>query len=105
MGPKANFSVFVDKFWSICPAGQREDTQDRGAEYRSVVGIPGGLGGELASQLQTPAAGTLVDGNGNDPDTLNTRNVYVYDTAAFPVHVAEKYHQFHDDMVAHYGSA
>ncbi len=31
----------------------------------------------------------LVDGNGNDPDTLGTRQVYVMDSNKFPFYQAE----------------
>jgi len=33
-------------------------------------------------------------GTGGDPDVMNT--VWIYDTAVFPFHRAEEYHQFHD---------
>jgi len=39
---------------------------------------------------------TLKPGAGNDPDTLGKRTIWVYDTAAFPFHQAEVYHQMHD---------
>merc|ERR1712226_837785 len=42
----------------------------------------------------------LVAGVGNEGDTQNTRSVLVYDTAKFPAHIAEKYHQFHNDFLA-----
>lgn len=104
--PKDKFNVFADKFWSLCPQGERQDPQDVGPEYRSVVGLPGGMSSELVSQLQDNLyAAELLKGKGDDDDTLSTTSVYVYDTAAYPATVAEKYHQFHDDMIETYTSA
>ena len=39
---------------------------------------------------------SLVAGKGNDGDTLFKKQVWVYDTAAFPAYQAEVYHQYHD---------
>merc|ERR1711959_59291 len=78
--------------------GDRPDKGDRGAEYRSLVGLPGGVNSPLFEQL-TMAAENLVSlsaGEGNDGDTLHRANVWVYDTVDFPFHQAEPYHQFHD---------
>merc|ERR1712008_372802 len=41
---------------------------------------------------------TLALGEGNDPDTLGKKLVYVMDTAKFPFYQGEVYHQFHDDF-------
>jgi hypothetical protein len=43
---------------------------------------------------------TLVDGKGNDPDTLGKRLVYVYDSDKFPFYQAEFYHQYHNDFLS-----
>jgi len=76
-----------------------------GGEYRSVIGLPGGMTSPLLSQVRAKAGKTkLVAGRGDDGDTLGTGTVLVYDTAQFPAHVAEKYHQFHDDMLDKYGN-
>jgi hypothetical protein len=74
---------------------------DRGAEYRSLIGIPGGTHNPAYPAMQTVAetAGfRLLPGQGNDPDTFGKRCVYVYDTAQFPFYPAEVYHQFHNDF-------
>eukprot|EP00930_Biecheleria_cincta_P059062 TRINITY_DN44831_c0_g1_i1.p1 TRINITY_DN44831_c0_g1~~TRINITY_DN44831_c0_g1_i1.p1 ORF type:complete len:241 (-),score=54.65 TRINITY_DN44831_c0_g1_i1:120-842(-) len=103
--PEAKLSDFAKKFWELCPKGVRQDTQDTGGEYRSVIGIPGGLSSPLASALRAGATAELAKGRGNEDDTLGSGKVFVYDSTRFPAHVAEKYHQFHDDMMESYGSA
>lgn len=79
----------------------RVDPQDRGGEYRSVVGIPGGIKNSVYPEMEAVAkkAGfSLAPGKGNDPDTLGQQVVYVYDTNKFPFYQAEVYHQYHDDF-------
>lgn len=102
--PEANFSLAAERFWQICPGGNRRDPQDRGGEYRSVVGLPGGMSSPLLPQLGAGQKVILAQGAGNEGDTLNTGKVFIYDSDTFPAHVAEKYHQFHDDMMDKYSS-
>jgi hypothetical protein len=74
---------------------------DRGAEYRSLMGLPGGTNHPAYSQIQsiaTAAGFSLRPGAGNDPDTLGKQIVWVHDTAQFPFYPAEVYHQYHDDF-------
>jgi hypothetical protein len=74
---------------------------DKGPEYRSLIGLPGGTTHDLYPVIEAEASKAGFDlqtGKGNDPDTLGRHAVYVYDTAAFPFHQAELYHQFHDDF-------
>jgi len=92
-------------FTSVCINGIRQDTQDRGAEYRSLVGFPGGIGSVMGNTFKTVGEShgvTVAAGSGSDPDTSGT--VYVMDSHEFPFHQAEVYHQFHDDMTARYSS-
>jgi len=104
--PESKFPEFANKFWSLCPQGVRQDVQDYGGEYRSVIGLPDGFKSSLMTALEAHANGAkLVPGKGNEGDTLNAHEVIVYDTREFPAHVAEKYHQFHNDMVESYGGA
>jgi peptide methionine sulfoxide reductase MsrA len=89
------FKLFNDK-------GERADPMDKGGEYRSLLGLPGGS--KHSAYPQVEAAGkargmTLVDGKGNDPDTLGKRLVYVYDSNKFPFYQAEFYHQYHNDFL------
>lgn len=105
--PVASFSAVVDTFWANCWAGNRQDPQDVGGGYRSVIGLPGGMNSPLLPQLQAhagAAAAELTNGYGGEGDTLNTGKVYVYDSAKFPAFTAEKFQQFHDDMSVAYGS-
>jgi hypothetical protein len=65
----------------------RVDPMDRGGEYRSIMGLPGGTGHPSYPQIEEIAAKAgfrLAEGKGNDPDTLGKQLVYVYDTAKFP---------------------
>ncbi|CAM9436938.1 unnamed protein product [Choristocarpus tenellus] len=71
-------------------------------EYRSLLGVPGGLSGPLSEPIKAEAARmglALESGAGNDPDTLLKNKVFVMDTKTFPFYKGELYHQFHNDMV------
>jgi len=103
--PEASFAAFAAEFWQLCPGGRRQDPQDRGGEYRSVVGIPGGVSSPLLAVLAAAASAKLEPGFGDEGDTIENGAVFVYDQLSFPAHVAEKYHQFHDDMMEAYGAA
>ena len=53
-------------------------SQDRGGEYRSLLGVPGGLSGPMADPIKEEAAKrglTLREGSGGDPDTLMRNTV------------------------------
>lgn len=95
--------IFFD---ATCVGGVRRDTQDWGSEYRSLIGLPGGLASPAARPFQAAAARrgiSLKEGRGADPDLRGV--VYVMDTAKFPFYQAETFHQFHDDMAEEYGGA
>lgn len=71
---------------------------DRGSEYRSLVGIPGGVQSPLYPALQAAADAKglrLMEGKGNDADTLGKKMVWVMDSDTFPFKPAEVYHQYH----------
>lgn len=80
--------------------GYRPDQlQDRGGEYRNLVGVPGGAESACARQLvrASEAAGDKLNfaaGKGDDMDARAL--VWIMDTAAFPFFEAEPHHQFHD---------
>lgn len=79
----------------------RVDPGDKGPEYRSLIGLPGGTTHPLYPRLEGIANASgfkLLPGKGSDPDTLRQQVIYVYDTAAYPFHQAEVYHQFHNDF-------
>jgi hypothetical protein len=76
----------------------RVDPNDRGAEYRSLLGLPGGTNHPAYPaivEVAKEAGFKLEAGKGSDPDTLGKQLVYVYDTKDFPFYQAEVYHQFH----------
>jgi hypothetical protein len=71
----------------------RLDPQDWGLAYRCLVGIPGGVNGDLYPILQRLNVGlNLVEGRGQG-DTLDENTIYVYDTATYPFYRGEQYHQ------------
>ena len=99
--PKSKFPEFVVEYCKLFnEQGYRPDQfQDRGPEYRNLVGIPGGVNGPYAKMLVEASAKTgdkldFARGKGDDPDRRAL--VFVMDTAEFPFYVAEQYHQFHD---------
>lgn len=104
--PEANLNAVAENFFeSICVRGVRQDRQDAGAEYRSLVGFPGGIDSVMGRAFKDIGEGygvNVVAGVGGDADTLGT--VYVMDSIEFPFYQAEVYHQFHDDMTAAYGA-
>lgn len=93
---KVYFDLFDPK------TGERVDPQDKGPEYRSLIGLPGGTKHPMYEAVE--AAGTaqgfrLEIGKGNEPDTLDKKKlVNIYDTNKFPFHQAEVYMQFKDDF-------
>mmetsp|Transcript_31607 Transcript_31607/g.73720 ORF Transcript_31607/g.73720 Transcript_31607/m.73720 type:complete len:312 (-) Transcript_31607:141-1076(-) len=82
----------------------RADPQDRGGEYRSAIGLPGGMESPLFKQIEEANQGRLelIAGKGDDPDTVATKKIWVYDSNKFPFYQGEVYHQFHDDMIERY---
>lgn len=82
---------------------QRLDPQDTGAEYRNVIGLPGGIdNAELWPVIE--AANThgmrLRRGTGGTKDdTEDEYVVYVYDSTQYPFFRGEASHQFHPNNV------
>lgn len=77
------------------------DPQDRGGEYRYLVGLPGGKTNDAYPAVEAAASQNgfkLVEGKGNEGDTLGKGIIYVYDSNKFPFYQAEVYHQFHNDF-------
>ena len=66
--------------------------QDSGGDYRSLLGLPGGVNSSLyatvaeALSARPGAAMTLVPGQGSEGDTLQARTVLVMDSDRFPFH-------------------
>jgi len=91
---KEYFILFTEK-------GERVDPLDKGGEYRSLLGLPGGINNKYYKEVEAAATAKRMKlelGKGNDPDTLGLKKVFVHDTAKFPFFQAEVYHQFHDDF-------
>ncbi|CAE7236552.1 unnamed protein product [Symbiodinium sp. CCMP2592] len=104
--PEGKVGAFAKAYFDAAakyPFG-RADPQDRGTEYRSAIGIPGGMDGPLFKEVEAANNGRLqlVRGQGNDADTVGTKKVWIYDSNSFPFHQGEIYHQFHDDMLERY---
>jgi hypothetical protein len=69
--------------------------------HRSLLGLPGGVHHPSYSLIEEAATSRglkLVEGKGNDPDTLRKKIVYAMDSNRFPFYQAEVYHQFHNDF-------
>jgi len=92
----------LDDLWDA--RGRRADPQDTGGEYRSLIGLPGGMAHPAVALLRARAAEkglVLAAGEGDEGDTLGL--LLVVDTRDFPFHAGELYHQYHNDMVGTYG--
>lgn len=110
--PQSAFPRFAKKYFDLFgERGIRHDPQDRGGEYRSVIGLEGGQNSPnfdiiREAALNSPGGMKLYAGRGDEPDTIGDKAVLVYDSNKFPFYAAELYHQFHDDfMGAPYGKA
>jgi hypothetical protein len=41
----------------------------------------------------------VLEGKGDDPDTLKAKSIFVYDTAKYPFYAGEVYHQVHSPLL------
>mmetsp|Transcript_19885 Transcript_19885/g.40514 ORF Transcript_19885/g.40514 Transcript_19885/m.40514 type:complete len:255 (+) Transcript_19885:26-790(+) len=100
--PPSALPAFANKFIGIFgKRGYRHDPQDRGGEYRSVLGLPGGTASPHYAKFIAAAEGSpmkLVAGKGSEDDTLVSREILVMDSDKFPFYPAELYHQYHNDF-------
>ena len=100
--PSDKVEAFASQYFALFGVdSERPDKGDIGAEYRSVIGIPGGVEGDsyIAVKRALEKSGKdlkLIAGKGNEKDTLGQKIVYVMDSDLFPFKQAEIYHQFHD---------
>jgi len=109
--PQSKIVDFSDLYFSLYnpKTKDRVDPMDRGAEYRSLIGLPGGISHSSYPAIEKSAENAgfkLVEGKGNDGDTLGKQTVWVYDSTKFPFYQGEVYHQYHDDFQSKaYGKA
>ena len=108
--PSKALPQFARRYFNLFGSrGYRHDPQDRGGEYRSVLGLPGGQDSpyyEVIRQAASQSPMNLVAGRGDEPDTIGDKSILVYDSKKFPFYPAELYHQFHDDFMGPpYGKA
>lgn len=104
--PAASVKDFAAVYFDLFDKnGDRPDKGDRGPEYRSLLGLPGGVSSPLfpavAAAAEARGVGfiNLLAGHGNDADTLGKKAVWVMDTTAFPFYQGEVYHQYHDGFM------
>lgn len=97
--PQDKIKDFAEVYISLFGAdGKRPDKGDIGIEYRSLLGLPGGMSSPLIPEINELAKKkglTLEAGKGGDADTLFKKKIWVMDTEKFPFKQAEVYHQFH----------
>lgn len=99
----AQYTALVENFFQAYTQGGRPDPGDQGSEYRSMVGLPGGVNGTLFhivvnanKRLAVPDQLLLKEGAGEEQDAVGV--AWVYDSNLFPFHRAEQYHQFHSNF-------
>ncbi|GMH96243.1 hypothetical protein TrVE_jg6459 [Triparma verrucosa] len=100
--PQSSFKDFCKIYFSLYDKkGNRPDQLgDRGGEYRSIIGYPGGYSNvELTSivkEVSEEFGGVVqvVEGKGNEEDRRG--GTWVMDNGKFPFQMGELYHQFHD---------
>ncbi|PNH04929.1 hypothetical protein TSOC_008880, partial [Tetrabaena socialis] len=107
---EAELRAFSKKYFEQfrrTPAGMmRSDPQDRGAAYRNVIGIPGGVSSPLyrviqeenkyGMELREGRGNVVQSGKDTEDDVFNA--VWVVDSDSLPFYRAEKYHQFHNGL-------
>ena len=103
--PRNKVQDFATEYFQLFGSdSERPDKGDRGGEYRSLLGLPGGSSNPDFANIQAALDKSgkklkLVDGRGDDKDTLGKGIVYVMDSSKFPFYPGEIYHQFHDGFM------
>eukprot|EP00931_Biecheleriopsis_adriatica_P062611 TRINITY_DN37778_c0_g1_i3.p1 TRINITY_DN37778_c0_g1~~TRINITY_DN37778_c0_g1_i3.p1 ORF type:complete len:358 (-),score=50.25 TRINITY_DN37778_c0_g1_i3:157-1230(-) len=110
-GPKAQAQVaalakvYFEHGFQTLPDGRRQrlDPQDMGAEYRNVIGLPGGMdNSELWPIFEAANVYSMQFARGVgglEGDVEGEFVVYVYDSVQFPFFRGEAHHQFHTNDV------
>ena len=101
--PAEAVESFAQKYFALFKNGIRADPQDKGGQYRSAIGLPGGVRSDHYAAIESALASsgqplTLREGKGDEGDTLKDKVVFVYDSSDFSFSQGELYHQFHDDF-------
>eukprot|EP01038_Epipyxis_sp_PR26KG_P006251 gene6251-8610_t len=102
--PPESLRNFAEEYFSLFGVDkERPDKGDVGPEYRSLIGIPGGVANAEEFSIIKEEADkkgiTLKEGKGNDADTLGRKMVWVMDSNKFEFNPAEVYHQYHDGFM------
>jgi len=94
--PDAEVADFARLYFEEVP---KRKVLEKGAEYRSVIGLRGGMKSRAFPLVEEANNGRyrLVEGAGNDPGTDGSTTVYVYDAKKFPFRPAELVNQFAND--------
>ena len=87
--PENKIADFAQVYFDLFDPRSRDrvDPMDRGPEYRSVMGLPGGRQHPVYPKIEAIASKAgfqLLPGKGDDPDTLGKQTVYLYDSTKFP---------------------
>mmetsp|Transcript_125383 Transcript_125383/g.297676 ORF Transcript_125383/g.297676 Transcript_125383/m.297676 type:complete len:354 (+) Transcript_125383:52-1113(+) len=94
--------MYFDHGFQSLPDGRRQrlDPQDVGAEYRNVIGLPGGMdNAELWPLIEAANVFNMPLLPGAVGDSEGEFVVYVYDSEVWPFFRGEDYHQFHPNTV------
>ena len=78
-------------YFSLYVAGQRIELGHVGAEYRHIVGLPGGKNSPLFSELEraNDELFILKDGIGSDLDNLYDNSNWIMDSTEFSYYQGE----------------
>jgi len=94
---------FEHGFKTVDEGRGRLDTVDTGAEYRNVIGLPGGMDNvefwPIIAAANVHGMPLIRGTGGTADDTEDEYVVYVYDSREYPFFRAEAYHQFHANSV------
>jgi hypothetical protein len=85
--PPSSISDFANEYFSLFGSdGDRPDKGDRGLEYRSLLGLEGGINSPLFPAVEKAASQKglkLIEGKGGDADTLGKKMVSLRVTLSF----------------------
>lgn len=96
--PESSVGDFAEEYARLVRTRRdRRDTRRKGGEYRSLIGLPGGVDSTSFAAVSDALRGSLgfFRGTGSDGDTLGPSEVWLYDTENFPFYQAEVYQQYH----------